>query len=67
MPLNWAPLAPGTAPSAMGYPLTSLKPGTGLPAFSALTGMRVGPYCIPSVWPLSPLDLGNQCSGLGAG
>lgn len=65
-PINWAPLAPGNDPIVFGYPVgDGLKVGEGIPIFSALTWMPVGPYCIPSVWPVSPLSTG--CSGLGAG
>lgn len=67
MPMNWAPLAPGTTPSIMGFPLATLGTDTGFPIFSVLTGMPVGPLCIPSVWPLSPLDLAKYCTDLGAG
>lgn len=45
MPMNWAPLAPGTAPSIMGFPIGSLGPSAGLPIFSVLTGMWYGPIC----------------------
>lgn len=45
MPLNWAPLAPGTAPSVMGFPLGSLTPSTGIPVMSGLTGIPLyGPW-----------------------
>lgn len=67
MPFNWAPLAPGSSPTVMGFPASSLVPSTGFPVFSALTGMPVGPFCIPSVWPASPLDLGRYCTDIGAG
>ncbi len=67
MPFNWAPLAPGSAPSIMGFPAGSLAPSTGFPIFSALTGTPAGPLCIPSVWPASPLDLAKYCGGIGAG
>lgn len=59
-PINWAPLAPGSSLSVFGTPLTSLSPSTGLPIFSALTGLpiQVGPVCVPvpMVWPVSPLS-----------
>lgn len=67
MPFNWAPLAPGSSPTVMGFPTSSLVPSTGFPIFSALTGTPVGPLCIPSVWPVSPLDLGKWCTDIGAG
>jgi hypothetical protein len=60
LPLNWAPLAPGTAPTALGFPLGSLTPSTGLPIFSGLTGIdALGGIiaCLPSVWPISPMGL----------
>lgn len=65
LPLNWAPLAPGSAPTAFGFPLGELSPSTGLPIFSALTGVPLyGPWgCIPipAVWPLSPIGYENTC------
>lgn len=41
LPMNWAPLAPGSTPSIMGYPLKSLSTGDGFPIFSALNTMQV--------------------------
>lgn len=67
MPFNWAPLAPGSSPSILGFPADSLVPSTGFPIFSALTGVPAGPLCIPTVWPASPLDLGKWCTDIGAG
>lgn len=44
-PVNWAPLAPGSVPSLFGMPLGNLTPSTGLPVFSALTGIPIyGPW-----------------------
>ncbi|HRI35733.1 MAG TPA: hypothetical protein PK765_01345 [bacterium] len=57
LPLNWAPLAPGTAPSILGFPGGPLIPETGIPIFSGLTGIPSSFGCIPSVWPTSPLGL----------
>ncbi len=65
--MNWAPLAPGSSPSVLGFPASSLVPSTGFPIFSALTGMPVGPLCIPSVWPATPFDLARWCGGTAAG
>ncbi len=66
MPLNWAPLAPGSSPTIFGFPLTPnlMQPSAWLPAFSMLT-WSIWPYCfpIPSVWPWSPLSM-PPCSGI---
>lgn len=65
-PINWAPLAPGNDPVVFGMPIgDGFRVGEGIPIFSSLTWMNAGPYCIPSVWPISPLSQG--CVGLGAG
>ncbi|MBP8016521.1 VCBS repeat-containing protein, partial [Candidatus Gracilibacteria bacterium] len=68
LPMNWAPLAPGSSPPLMGFPLIKnfMKVSKGLPTFSLLTGLQVGPYCIPFIWPPSPLKT-QGCGGLGAG
>ncbi len=36
MPLNWAPLAPGSAPTIFGFPAGILDPSTGIPIFSGI-------------------------------
>lgn len=57
-PLNWAPLAPWSDPTFMWMPIWDwLKVEEWLPIFSTLTWMFVGTACIPSVWPLSPLNV----------
>lgn len=72
-PINWAPLAPGSAPTVFGIPLGLLTPATGIPLFSAITGMPIyGPWgCIPVpvVYPASPLGYSTTCTinALGAG
>jgi hypothetical protein len=44
-PINWAPLAPGSAPVAFGKPLSEFTPSTGIPIFSALTAVPLyGPW-----------------------
>lgn len=59
LPMNWAPLAPGSAPVVFGYPIGGLSPSTGFPVFSSLTGIQTmcgtSPCCIPSIYPVSPL------------
>jgi uncharacterized repeat protein (TIGR01451 family) len=54
-PLNWAPLAPWSAPTLMGMPLWPLTPNTWIPVFSALTWRQAScgfsPCCLPSVYP----------------
>jgi len=65
-PLNWAPLAPGSVPTVFGYPAGAMTPSTGLPVFSALTGIRVKAACVPSTYPTSALSFPG-CTGLGAG
>lgn len=69
-PLNWAPLAPGSDPPTLGMPGgDGLKVDEGLPLFSALTEIAIGPiygvcYEYPSVWPVSPLvnESNNSCT-----
>ncbi|MCH8518895.1 VCBS repeat-containing protein, partial [Candidatus Gracilibacteria bacterium] len=55
MPLNWAPLAPGSVPTLFGMPMGALTPSTGVPVFSGLTGRQTScgtsPCCLPSVYP----------------
>ncbi len=55
LPLNWAPLAPGSAPVILGNPIYPLTVDTGYPVFSALTGLQTtcgtSPCCLPSVFP----------------
>lgn len=64
-PLNWAPLAPGWDPTFMGQPIwDGFLVEEWLPIFSALTWMQAWPYCVPSVWPVSPLW--SWCSWLWA-
>jgi hypothetical protein len=73
MPMNWAPLAPGSAPVVMGFPIGGLSPSTGFPVFSSLTGIQTmcgkSPCCIPSVFPISPLAYvpGPACGSPSAG
>ncbi|MDD2566021.1 MAG: VCBS repeat-containing protein [Candidatus Gracilibacteria bacterium] len=57
MPLNWAPLAPGSSPTIFGMPVSSslMAPSSGLPIFSLLTGLPTPFGCLPVVWPLSPI------------
>jgi hypothetical protein len=56
LPLNWAPLAPGSAPVLFGSPIYPLTPDTGYPVFSALTGNQTmcgkTPCCLPSAFPM---------------
>lgn len=56
LPLNWAPLAPGSAPVAFGFPLAPLTPYSGIPAFSAVT------WCgtTPGVWPPCSVGAGGM-------
>jgi hypothetical protein len=59
-PLNWAPLAPGSAPTLFWFPLWPLTPNTWVPVLSGLTGLQTmcwptTPCCIPTVFPVSPL------------
>lgn len=65
-PLNWAPLAPGSVPSIFGMPLGKLTPSTGIPIFSALTGIPIygpwGCFPIPAIYPASPIGLESTCS-----
>ena len=51
LPMNWAPLAPGSAPVVLGVPLGPLTPSTGLPVFSAINFQRVGKFCVPMPFP----------------
>lgn len=55
MPLNWAPLAPGSVPTLFGMPMWALTPSTWVPIFSGLTGRQTScgtsPCCLPSVYP----------------
>lgn len=57
MPLNRAPLAPGSSATAFWNPVSPslMAPSSWLPIFSALTWMWYWPYCWPSIWPISPL------------
>lgn len=56
-PINWAPLAPGSAPSIFWYPIAPLIPETGIPLFSSLTWQQFmcgpKPCCLPSAFPAS--------------
>jgi hypothetical protein len=62
-PMNWAPLAPWSAPVVFGYPLSSLVPSTGTPIFSALTCQLINIPCwtatctlwVPFVYPASKM------------
>lgn len=65
-PLNWAPLAPWGDPTLFGTPIwDGLNIDEWLPIFSSLTWMWYGPYCLPAVWPISPLS--EWCSNTWAG
>jgi hypothetical protein len=54
-PINWAPLAPGAAPSIFGYPIFPLTPELGQPITSWLTWYQAMcgtvPCCLPSLYP----------------
>ncbi len=65
MPFNWAPLAPGTAPTVLGFPTDSLTTGEGLPVFSALNWKKIGKVCVPMPWP--PAKGYPGCFGSAAG
>lgn len=68
MPINWAPLAPGSSLSILGNPVIPPSVNQGIPIFSALTGMPIPLIgCVPSIFPISPLNLSAGCAGLGAG
>ncbi len=73
MPMNQAPLAPGSAPVIMGYPIGGLGPSTGYPVFSALTGNQTmcgnSPCCLPTIYPMSKRALipGPACGANSAG
>jgi hypothetical protein len=65
LPINWAPLAPGSAPVVLGTPISPLKVDTGRPVFSALTcrpqtiscGTSVCSIGVPSMYPMSDYNL----------
>jgi len=66
MPLNWAPLAPGSDP-VFNWSLIWdwLNIDEGIPIFSALTWMPIYvPACIPipTVWPVSSSAIWSACS-----
>ena len=64
-PLNWAPLAPWGDPTLFGAPIwDGLNIDEWLPIFSSLTWMYYWPYCLPAVWPISPLS--EWCSDIWA-
>lgn len=64
-PLNWAPLAPWSDPVFMWrYIWDWLMVDEGLPIFSMNTWEWVWPFCLPTVWPSSPLS--TWCSWLWA-
>ena len=64
-PLNWAPLAPGWDPTLFGTPIWDwLNIDEWIPVFSSLTWMWYWPYCLPAVWPISPLS--EWCSDIWA-
>jgi len=74
MPLNWAPLAPGSDPTLFGYPiLDGLRVDEGLPYFSTVTGFQTMcwtvPCCLPSTHPVTPLAYvpGTTCGVQSAG
>ena len=65
-PLNWAPLAPWGDPTLFWTPIwDGLNIDEWIPVFSSLTWMWYGPYCLPAVWPISPLS--EWCSNTWAG
>ena len=56
MPLNWAPLAPGSTPTLFWMPVWPLTPSTWIPVFSSLTWRQTTcwkwkPCCLPSAYP----------------
>lgn len=58
MPMNYAPLAPGSSPVMMGYPLMSLTPTSfavsrGLPIFALNTNCAM-----VRIWPPCPIGAG---------
>lgn len=65
-PMNWAPLAPWSAPTVFGYPLSKLSTDTGIPVFGWLTclptpipkpcgtAMCPATMWLPSVYPSTP-------------
>lgn len=55
LPLNWAPLAPGSAPVAYGFPLAPLTPFSGIPAYSSITWCGTH----PGTWPPCPIGAGG--------
>lgn len=55
LPLNWAPLAPGSAPTAFGFPLGPLSATTGVPVFAFPTICPPGKW----VWPSCPIGAGG--------
>ena len=56
-PLNWAPLAPGSVPTVMGYPMGNLTALTGVPIFAFPTSCTIVP-----VWPPCPVGAGGYLS-----
>ena len=64
-PLNWAPLSAWNDPVFM-WKLVGdgLKVWEWIPVFSALTWIKVGKYCVPTTWPVSPKSV--WCSWMGA-
>ncbi len=65
-PLNWAPLAPGSAPTLMGMPLSRLTTSTGKPLYSGLTGKNIktthGCFQVPTTYPLSTNRFSGFCN-----
>ncbi len=60
MPLNWAPLAPGSDPTLFWYPvLDGLRVDEWYPLFSTITGFQTVcwnvPCCLPAVHPVTSL------------
>ncbi len=65
-PINWAPLAPGSAPTIFWFPIAPLIPETGVPLFSGITWVPIyGPWwCfpVPAVFPASPIWFSSTCT-----
>jgi hypothetical protein len=57
-PMNWAPLAPGSAPVVFGYPVSTLTPSMGVPLFSFPTTLYTPLWPVPVLWPGSPFWAG---------
>ena len=51
LPMNWAPLAPGSAPVILGTPISPLTVDTGRPVFLTMNFRKIGKFCIPMPYP----------------